>query len=195
MSTMSSDAAASSPAGARPAVGVGLPGMWTFLATDAMGFAGLFIAYAVLRVRAPSWPDPRARLPLAPAALMTVALMASSLTIARAARAESTGARRRWLGATLALGLAFLGGAVAEYAHLAAGTTHMGFASDLFASTFYALTGYHALHVLVGLIAMAVVAARAAARPAAIEVVALYWHFVDLAWMPIFTFLYLLPAS
>jgi heme/copper-type cytochrome/quinol oxidase subunit 3 len=162
--------------------------MWTFLATDAMGFGGLFIAYGVLRMRAETWPAAASRLALAPAAAMTFALLASSLTITLAARAEGR-ARRAWLLATLALGLGFLGGGVFEYAHLAA---RMGFSSDLFASTFYAITGYHGLHVLAGVLVLLGFVARPGSG-AGIGVLALYWHFVDLAWMPIFTFLYLLP--
>jgi heme/copper-type cytochrome/quinol oxidase subunit 3 len=190
--------AAADIAGARPPQGgvvppqgrVGPAGMWTFLATDAMGFGGLFIAYGVLRVRAAGWPDPRSRLELAPAAAMTFVLLASSLTIALAARAGTRGARVGWLLATLALGLGFLAGAVSEDVHLAA---RMGFASDLYASTFYALTGFHGLHVLAGVVALALML-RPSASARAVEVMALYWHFVDLAWMPIFTFLYLVPG-
>ncbi len=176
-----------SPAGATR---VGPVGMWIFLATDAMGFGGLFIAYGVLRTHADVWSDVHGRLALAPAAMMTFALLTSSLTITLATRAEA-GRRRAWLGATLALGLAFLGGAVVEYAHLAA---DMGFASNLGASTFYALTGYHALHVFAGVIALGVLIVRRGAAERSADVVALYWHFVDLAWMPIFTFVYLLPS-
>jgi cytochrome c oxidase subunit 3 len=162
--------------------------MWVFLATDAMGFGALFIAYAVLRVRADGWPDPRARLALAPAAVMTLLLLASSLTVTLAAAATRPGARRGWLLATLALGSAFLVGGALEYRHLA-----MGLSTDLYASTFYALTGYHCLHVLAGVGALAWLAVRRCG-PRALGVMALYWHFVDLAWMPIFTFLYLVPA-
>ena len=167
--------------------------MWTFLATDVMGFGGLFIAYAVLRVRAESWPDPRERLALAPAAAMTFVLLASSLTMTLATRAAERRPRLIWLGATLALGVAFLAGAVAEYAHLAGGASPMGFSSGLFASIFYALTGYHALHVVAGLVGVAFMC-RAKVKRQALETMALYWHFVDIAWMPIFTFIYLVPA-
>ena len=167
--------------------------MWVFLATDAMGFGALFIAYAVLRVRADSWPDPRARLALAPAAIMTFLLLASSLTMTLAAAAARPAARRGWLLGTLLLGLGFLAGGAFEYGHLGAGKTPMGLSTDLHASTFYALTGYHGLHVLVGVGALAwMLVRRSAGR--ALGVMALYWHFVDLAWMPIFTFLYLVPA-
>ena len=159
--------------------GVGTTGMWTFLACDAVGFAGLLIAYGMLRVRADVWPDARSRLALAPAAAVT--------------RAPSLRARRGWLVATLALGAAFLAGAASEYAHLLTAAPPMGLASDLFASTFYVVTGFHALHVLAGLIGAGFML-RAKYASQAVETTALYWHFVDAAWMPIFSFIYLWPA-
>lgn len=167
--------------------------MWTFLATDAMGFGALFIAYGFLRVRADAWPEPGARLSVRAAALMTFALLASSLTITLAARARGPGARRAWLGTTLVLALAFLGGGALEYAYLLAGPAAMGLSTDLFASTFYAITGYHGLHVIAGAVALCFMFGRlGSGRP--LGVLALYWHFVDLAWMPIFTFVYLVPT-
>ena len=169
--------------------------MWVFLATDAMGFGGLFIAYAMLRVRAAAWPDPQSRLDILPAALMTFALLASSGTMSMAARCEPGRARRAWLAATLLLGAAFLAGGATEYAHLASGPSPMRLGADLHAATFYAITGYHGLHVLAGVVALAVLlvwSARASRR--VLEVAAVYWHFVDLAWMPIFSFLYLVPG-
>src|SRR5450432_1654587 len=172
---------------------VGAAGMWTFLATDAMGFGALFIAYAMLRVRAESWPDPRARLALAPVAAMTFALLTSSLTMTLAARAARGRARAGWLLATLALGLAFLVGELLEYRHFLAAAQPVGLSRDLFASTFYAITGYHGLHILAGAVCLSALLLRRVEQRT-LEVVALYWHFVDLAWMPIFTFLYLLPT-
>ena len=88
----------------------------------------------MFRVRAESWPDPRERLALAPAAAMTFVLLASSLTMTLATRATDRKRRLLWLGATLALGVAFLVGAVTEYAHLA-GVSGMGFSSGLYASS------------------------------------------------------------
>jgi cytochrome c oxidase subunit III len=174
---------------------VGQAGMWTFLAIDAMGFGGLLVAYGVLRARsAPgAWPDPRSRLALAPAAAMTVALLASSLTMTLAIRAPGTRERRRWLLATLALGVAFLAGAAIEYAHLLSGAAPMGLASDLFASTFYVITGFHGLHVLAGVIGIGFML-RAKHGAQALETMGLYWHFVDAAWMPIFSVIYLWPV-
>jgi cytochrome c oxidase subunit III len=175
--------------------GVGAAGMWTFLATDAMGFGGLLIAYGVLRVRAgvDTWPDPRARLALAPAAAMTFALLLSSLTMTLATRAPTVGRRRGWVLATRALGVAFLGGGAFEYAHLLGGAPAMGLTADLFASTFYVVTGFHALHVLAGVVAVSFML-RAKIGAQAMETTALYWHFVDAAWMPIFSIIYLWPA-
>ena len=167
--------------------------MWTFLATDAMGFAGLFIAYGVLRVRADAWPDPRAHLGLPLAAAMTFALLASAFTMTRAARAAGTPARAGWLVATAVLGAAFLSGELVEYRRLWTAADPVRLASGAYGSTFYVLTGYHGLHVVAGVVCLLAVALRGG-RPRTIEVVALYWHFVDLAWMVLFTFLYLMPT-
>jgi len=173
---------------------VSATGMWTFLATDAMGFGGLLAAYGVLRARAAAgaWPDPRSRLALAPAAAMTFALLTSSLTMTLAMRAPGVRDRRRWLLATLALGVAFLAGAAIEYGHLLGGAS-MGLATDLFASTFYVITGFHGLHVLAGVIGVGFTL-RAKHGAQAIETMGLYWHFVDVAWMPIFSVIYLWPV-
>jgi heme/copper-type cytochrome/quinol oxidase subunit 3 len=181
------------------AAGTGKVGMWMFLATDAMGFGAMFIAYAVLRVRAETWPDPYQRLSIAQAAAMTFALAASSLTMSLAvlaARAERPRARAGWLAATVALGLAFAAGQALEWTHLLSGPQPMGLTADAFASTFYALTGFHGAHVVAGLACLvALLAARARATAGTLEVVALFWHFVDFAWVAIFCFVYLLPTS
>jgi heme/copper-type cytochrome/quinol oxidase subunit 3 len=172
--------------------------MWLFLVTDAMGFGGLLIAYALLRVRADTWPDSQERLDIPQAALMTAALITSSLTMTlavRAARAGRGAARSAWLGLTLVLGLAFLAGQALEYRHLIAGPRPMVLGTDVFAGMFYALTGYHGLHVLVGVLIVAVLFIGGAARPRVLEVASLFWHFVDLAWIPIFSFVYLLPTT
>jgi heme/copper-type cytochrome/quinol oxidase subunit 3 len=173
---------------------VSATGMWTFLATDAMGFGGLLVAYGVLRARAAAgaWPAPRSRLALGPAAAITFALLTSSLTMTLAMRAPGIRERRRWLLATLALGVAFLAGAATEYGHLLGGAS-MGLASDLFASTFYVITGFHGLHVLAGVVGIGFML-RAKHGAQAIETMGLYWHFVDVAWMPIFSVIYLWPV-
>jgi cytochrome c oxidase subunit III len=193
-------ASASVPA-ASPAVervSVGKIGMWVFLATDAMGFAALLVAYAVLRVHADDWPDAHERLDVVQAALMTAALVTSSFTVTLAARAARAGremARLGWLATTIALGAAFLGGQVAEYGHLLEGPRPMGLGTDTFGATFYALTGYHGLHVFAGLVILMAMLIASRSRARALEVAAIFWHFVDLAWIPIFSFVYLLPVT
>ena len=180
------------PAASRP-LRVGVAGMWTFLATDAMGFAGLLVAYGVLRVRADAWPDPRAHLGLGLAAAMTFGLLASAFTMTQAARATAARPRLGWLVATAALGLAFLVAEGVEYRRLWTAAEPVRIGTGLYGGTFYALTGYHGLHVLAGVVSLLAVALRGA-RSRTLEVVALYWHFVDLAWMALFTFLYLMPT-
>jgi heme/copper-type cytochrome/quinol oxidase subunit 3 len=147
----------------------------------------------VLRVRADAWPDPRAHLGLELAAMMTFALLASAFTMTQAVRATATPARLGWLLATAALGMAFLCGELAEDRRLWTAADPLRVDSGAYGSTFYTLTGYHGLHVAAGIVCLLAVALRGA-RPRTLEVVALYWHFVDLAWMVLFTFLYLMPA-
>jgi cytochrome c oxidase subunit 3 len=178
--------------------GAGKIGMWMFLATDAMGFGALLMAYAVLRVHADQWPDTQERLEILQAAFMTGALVTSSFTVTlavRAARAGRETARLVWLAATIVLGLSFLGGQVLEYQHLATGPRPMGVSTDVFAGTFYAVTGYHGLHVLVGLLILIALLLAGRPRARSLEVAAIFWHFVDLAWIPIFSFIYLLPGT
>jgi heme/copper-type cytochrome/quinol oxidase subunit 3 len=175
-------------------------GMWIFLVTDGMGFGAMLMAYGVLRARADRWPDPGRWLNLPLAAAMTLALLTSSLTVLlalAAARAERRWAAAGWLAVTVACGLAFLGGQGYEYHHLLSDSPRVGLGADLFGSTFYLVTGFHGLHVLAGVIYLGLLAFRSARKPLGsrlLEVAALFWHFVDLAWVPIFTFVYLLPA-
>jgi len=203
MSTSAAGAAALEPQPRTPShsevdPSVGTVGMWVFLATDAMGFAGLLTAYAVLRVHADQWPDPQERLAVLQAAVMTGLLVTSSFTMTmtvRAARAGRSSARALWHATTVVLGAAFLGGQALEYAHLARGPRGMGLTTDTFAGTFYAVTGYHGLHVLVGLAILAGLFVAPRVRVRSLEVASIFWHFVDLAWIPIFAFVYLLPVS
>jgi len=164
--------------------------MWTFLASDAMSFGGLLVAYAVLRTRADAWPAAAARLDVPLAAVLTLVLLASSLTVALAADAARAGRARAtagWLGATLALGAAFLGGQAWEWHALA--HHGVGFAADQAASTFYAITGWHGAHVAAGLVYLGVVLARR--RGEAVASAALFWQFLDAVWMVLFTAVYL----
>jgi heme/copper-type cytochrome/quinol oxidase subunit 3 len=182
------------PDGVAPkTTGAGRIGMWIFLVTDAMGFGALLLAYGVLRARAAAWPDPMERFMIPVAAAMTLTLLTSSLVVLLALTAADKGrggAARVWLAATILLGLGFLGGQAFEYRHLLNGGVPMGLTTGLFSSLFYVITGFHGLHVVAGLFVLAGVMVGGGAGPALarrLEAAALFWHFVDVAWVAIFT--------
>ena len=204
---MSVSAQGGTPVAADPArvaplegAGAGRIGMWIFLITDGMGFGALLLAYGVLRTRAVGWPDPMERFLIPVAAAMTLTLLTSSMGVLLALSAADEGrggAARGWLAATLLCGLGFLAGQGFEYHHLMHDGVPMGLTSGLFASLFYVITGFHGLHVAAGLLVLfGVMLSRGGGREWAsrIEVAALFWHFVDVAWVAIFTFIYLLPV-
>jgi heme/copper-type cytochrome/quinol oxidase subunit 3 len=171
-------------------------GMWVFLVADAVSFAALLIAGVALRARsgAPSdpWPDAAARFDVPLAAGLTFALLASSTTMAFAVDAAGAGrapAARRWLWGTVALGLVFVGGQALEWAAL---RRHgVGVASDLQAASFFATTGWHGAHVVAGVVALVALGLRRAVAAETLAVAALFWHFLDAAWIVIFTVGYL----
>jgi heme/copper-type cytochrome/quinol oxidase subunit 3 len=172
-------------------------GVLLFISSESIFFASLITAFVLYRGKvAPS--AGLALLDVARTGAFTVLLLASSVTIMVAAsrlrRADRAGAQV-WLLATVALGAVFLFGQVTEYLSLA--RQSLVPSSNLFGSTFYTLTGFHSLHVLVGLIAIAIVLAvtflgDAPARvERALEPVSYYWHFVDGVWIVVFSVIYL----
>jgi heme/copper-type cytochrome/quinol oxidase subunit 3 len=182
-------------ADARSHVSDGRLGMWVFLVADAVSFAALLIAGAALRARSGGWPAAGARFDVPLGAGLSFVLLASSTTMAlavdAAATAERAGAARRWLVATLALGLTFVGGQAWEWTTLARhGVTLAG---DLQAASFFATTGWHGAHVVAGLVALAALALGPARLRAGetLATAALFWHFLDAAWIVIFTVGYL----
>lgn len=179
------------PATATAELPAGRLGMWIFLVTDAASFGALLISYGVLRARATAWPAAAGRLDLGMASVITFVLLASSLTVALAVDAAAAGRRRpalAWLGATLALGVWFLLGTSHEWVILA--RRGFGLSADAAASTYYACTGWHALHVTIGVVYLGVVAARR--KLDALAAAALFWQFLDAVWILIFTFVYLI---
>ncbi len=186
-------------------------GMWAFLAQEVMFFGGLFAAYLVFRDRLPeAFREGSHHLDVFWGTLNTAVLICSSLTMALAVREAQLGRRRavaRWIGATMLLGVAFLGVKAIEYHHkfqdgLIPGVRWMPESEPTGLRTFFGLyfsmTGMHALHMLVGLGLMAVVALRALRgryspeNHVGVEVLGLYWHFVDLVWIFLFPLLYLI---
>ncbi len=176
-------------------------GMWLFLAGDAMSFGCLIVGYGILRHANKNWPVPSQVLGINLTAFMTFLLIVSSVWMVTALSAIQKGDKRRFqkfLGLTILGGITFLGCQAYEWTHL---ITHrlpesgISFSTSLFATTFFVLTGFHGLHVTGGVIyntcvLRAVSRGRYGAKH--VEIAGLYWHFVDLVWILIFTFVYLL---
>jgi cytochrome c oxidase subunit 3 len=194
-------------------------GMWLFLVTEILFFGGLFIAYAVYRGLYPvAFAAASRHLNVTLGAVNTVVLICSSLTMALAVRAAALSRRRALVACllqTVLLGGVFLGIKAVEYAekfthHLVPGPGFDGHAlgldgalagnAELFFSFYFALTGLHALHMVVGIGVLLAVAAAAhrgrydAEYHAPVEMTGLYWHFVDVVWIFLFPLLYLVAA-
>ena len=172
-------------------------GLATFLVADGMTFAGFFAAYLTFRAVNPLPEGNSYELELLLPTINTVILVVSSLTFhqaGKACRANQLAKARTWLLVTGSLGVAFLASQMVEYFSLPFGLT-----DNLFASTFYALTGFHGLHVTLGVICIAIVTlqTRSNGRITAtdhfgLEAAELYWHFVDGIWVVLYGILYLL---
>ena len=173
--------------------------MWSFIVSEAGFFVVLIISYLAFNLQPSQQPASHTLDPLK-TALFTVCLIASSFTImvaeARLRKGDLAG-MRGWLGATIALGVIFIVGQGYEYSHLLKhGVT---LSSSLFATTFFTLTGFHGLHVCVGLIALMIVLGLGFARDfvktsaPSLEPIGLYWHFVDGVWIVVFSVIYLRP--
>ncbi len=180
-------------------------GMWMYLMTDAMTFAGFLLGYALLRARIDSWPRPSDILGIELSTIMTTILIISSVTLVIAqAKGEDKDRKGliKYLGITIFGGVIFLGMQAYEYTHLAHafGMSLANFTGGppQFASTFFVITGFHGLHVLAGVIYLTVILGRALAgkydngNVNEVEIAGLFWHFVDLVWILVFTFMYLI---
>ena len=173
-------------------------GMWIFLAGDAMSFGGLICAYAALRMGSPSWPIPSTILGVPFTAVMTFLLICSSVTMVKGLESIKHGNRallRRFLLMTVFGGACFLGMQAYEWTHLIEhGMTLTS--KGLFGATFFVLTGFHGCHVFSGVVYLTIIAMNADSYSAtdhnSVEIAGLYWHFVDLVWILIFTFVYLI---
>jgi cytochrome c oxidase subunit 3 len=175
--------------------------MWIFLVTDALLFAGFLAAYGFVRLASPSWPEQSDVFAIPLIGVMTFVLITSSATMATAVGAAHRGDLRRatWFVLLTALGgLIFLSLQANEWGALigeGARLTHNPWGPAVFSAFFFMITGFHGTHVLIGVIILLVVAARARAGRASssgVELLGLYWHFVDLVWVFIFTCFYLI---
>jgi cytochrome c oxidase subunit 3 len=180
-------------------------GMWLFLISDSLTFAAMLFAYTYSRVTNPDWPKP---FDFSPAiifsTIMTFCLLSSSLTMVLAVNAMNHGDRKatvKWILATMAGGAAFVVLQMSEWLKLINVEHVTPFQNPwnvpLFGGTFFALTGLHMTHVIIGLIYLTVIlvgVGRGKFKAEDVEVSGLYWHFVDLVWMFIFPLVYLMSA-
>lgn len=186
--------------------------MWVFLLTEIMFFGGMFLGYTVYRLLYPeAFAEGSHHLDVVLGGINTAVLIGSSLTMALAVHAAQVGERRqliRFLAGTLGLGLVFLGIKAIEYAHkfeahLVPGSRFVYEGPhapqvQLFLSFYFGMTGMHALHMLIGIGLLSVLirlAWRGRFSPdyyTPVEMIGLYWHFVDVVWIFLFPLLYLL---
>jgi len=175
--------------------------MWLFLGSECLLFGGLISTYMLYRGRHTEnlGPDQVWDIPFTSAS--SFVLLMSSLTMVLAVTAAKRHDDRRtniWLVVTAVLGSLFVAGQMYEF------TTFyregLGYTTSLFSSSFYTLTGFHGVHVTVGVIILLatvgmILKNRVTGNKAeAVELVGLYWHFVDIVWILIFTLVYLIPA-
>jgi len=173
-------------------------GVIVFLIAEGMIFLGLFTAYLTFRAVAPTWPpEGTPELELLLPGINTIILISSSLVIHNADTAikrNDVKGLQKWFLITAVMGVIFLIGQLYEYFHLEFGLT-----TNLFASTFYVLTGFHGLHVCFGLLLILAVLWRSmkkghysSEKHFGVEAAEIYWHFVDVVWIVLFLLLYIL---
>jgi cytochrome c oxidase subunit III len=201
-------------------------GMWVFIAQEVLFFGGLFLTYTVYRVKYPVvFAAASHHLNVTLGAANTAVLICSSLTMALAVHAAALGRRKQivaWLLLTVLLGGVFLGVKYVEYheklapcfgdgphagclapgARFDAETIHLegdeGREAQIYYSLYFAMTGLHALHMIIGfpiLLSLSVLAWKGRYGPewsTPVELTGLYWHFVDIVWIFLFPFLYLI---
>ena len=177
--------------------------MWVYLASDCLLFGGLISTYLVYRNR-PGLPGLSGS-PVRISSLFDIPftsmtsfiLLMSSLTMVlsvTSAMRQDHEKMRLWLGTTALLGALFLGGQIYEFTNFV--NEGLGFTTNVSSSAFYTLTGFHGAHVAVGILMLLSLVGLSFSRKLhaeAVEVIGLYWHFVDIVWVVIFTIVYLIP--
>ena len=181
----------------------GKVGMWAFLISDALMFGGLLLTYGILRGGADVWrPSDQPELGVNFTAGLTFLLICSSVTMVLAYAAMVDGDRKKTVGLLLLTalgGILFLCGQYHEYFGIwHPGLTRQGldFGGSAYASTFYVTTSFHGAHVFSGVVILLITAFvtwRGRTDVHDIEAVGLFWHFVDLVWILVFTLIYLIP--
>lgn len=174
-------------------------GFWTFIGSECLFFATLITTYMVYKGKAVSGPYPEDLFNIMLTTTSTTILLFSSLAMVMALAAVQANKKKAaigWLITVMAMGLAFIGIEAWEYLHF----IHEGLTitSSTFGSSYYVLTGTHKVHVAVGIIWMGILAFQIARnrippeKSLQVEIAGLYWHFVDVIWIVIFTLVYLI---
>ena len=172
-------------------------GLITFLCSEFLMFAGFFALFLVFRAEAAAWPPEETEVELLLPAVNTIILVSSSFVIHYGDTAIKQGdvkGLRKWYIITAAMGAIFLAGQVYEYLTLGYGLT-----TNLFSNCFYLMTGFHGLHVFIGLLLILGVLWRSRREGhygteshTGVEMAEIYWHFVDVVWIILFSLIYLL---
>ena len=175
--------------------------MWVFLGSECLLFGGLISTYLIYRSRFAAGPAPGDIFDIPFTSVSSFVLLMSSLTMVLALSALQRGDirnNRLWLLTTALLGSLFIGGQVYEFTTFL--REGLGYTTSPFSSAFFTLTGFHGVHVSVGIImlmSLYVSSLRGNLRRESaetVEIVGLYWHFVDVVWIFIFTVIYLVPS-
>jgi cytochrome c oxidase subunit 3/cytochrome o ubiquinol oxidase subunit 3 len=176
--------------------------MWAFLGSECLLFGALISTYFLYRGRSlPGTPEPKDIYDIPYTSVSSFVLLMSSLTMVLALSAIQRGEHRRlriWLLATALLGASFIAGQVYEFtAFIREGLT---IKTNLFGSSFFVLTGFHGVHVTLGIVMLLSLAGMSVRgklpqqKSEVVEIAGLYWHFVDIVWIVIFTVVYLIPS-
>jgi cytochrome c oxidase subunit III len=180
--------------------------IWLFIASDAVTFGAVLMAYSYLRAGTPDWPTPFKFSPsIVNGMIMTAVLLTSSLTMLGAVQAAKAGKKAlslKWLAVTVLLGTVFAVLHLREWFHMFAEgwglSKNPEGGSLLFGASFFSITGLHLMHVISGIVALIVIAIGYNVEwldEGHVETTGLYWHFVDLVWMFVFPLLYLMNAA
>ena len=177
-------------------------GMWAFLGSECLFFGALISTYMLYRTHTNGGPTPAEVYDIPFTSVSSFVLLMSSLTMVLALSSIQRGDHdktRIWLLATALLGATFIGGQIYEFTTFL--REGMGMTVSPFSSAFFVLTGFHGAHVTVGILmlltlfTMSMTGRLPTERSKTVEMVGLYWHFVDIVWIVIFTLVYLIPSE
>ncbi len=173
--------------------------MWAFLGSECLLFGGLISTFLLYKGRLPEGEIGPEIFDIPFTSISSFVLLTSSLTMVLAVSATNRDDQERsrlWLLTTAVLGGIFISGQVYEFTVFV--REGMGFTTNVFSSAFYTLTGFHGAHVTIGILmllsafAMSTRGAITKANAEVVEIIGLYWHFVDVVWIFVFTIVYLI---